>query len=110
MKFKIKKEELLKGLRRIQGVVGRTNTMPILSNMLITTDKDGLEMTATDLEIGLKGRYQAEVETPGSIVVPAKKLYEVARELPADEVRISVTDDHRLTVTSGSAKFRLLGL
>ena len=71
MKFKIKKEELLKGLRRIQGVVGRTNTMPILSNMLITADKDGLEMTATDLEIGLKGRYQAEVETPGSIVVPA---------------------------------------
>ena len=55
MKFKIKKEEILKGLQRIQGVVEKKNTMPILSNLLLIADDRGVEIIATDLEIGLRG-------------------------------------------------------
>ena len=67
MKLKIKKEEILKGLQRIQGVVEKKNTMPILSNMLLIADSGGVEIIATDLEIGLRGRYTAVVEKPGAV-------------------------------------------
>ena len=77
MKLTIKKEEILKGLQRIQGVVEKKNTMPILSNMLLTADDKGVEIVATDLEIGLRGRYAAEVEKPGAVTVSAKKMYEI---------------------------------
>ena len=86
MKLIIKKEEILKGLQRIQGVVEKKNTMPILSNMLLSADGNGVEIIATDLEIGLRGRYAADVEKPGAVTVSAKKMYEIVRELPAEDI------------------------
>ncbi len=110
MKLKIKKEEILKGLQRIQGVVEKKNTMPILSNMLLTADDGGLEIIATDLEIGLRGRYTADVEKPGSVTVSAKKMYEIVRELPADDVQIKVEEGNWVKIISGPSQFKLVGL
>jgi DNA polymerase-3 subunit beta len=110
MKLKIKKEEILKGLQRIQGVVEKKNTMPILSNMLLTAERDNVEIVATDLEIGLRGRYAAEVEKPGAVTVSAKKMYEIVRELPAEEVQIKVEDSNWVKITSGQSQFKLVGL
>ncbi len=110
MKLKIRKEEILKGLQRIQGVVEKKNTMPILSNMLLTAEGSSIEIIATDLEIGLRGRYAAEVEKPGSVTVSAKKMYEIVRELPADEVQISVEDANWVRIVSGQSQFKLVGL
>jgi DNA polymerase-3 subunit beta len=110
MKLKIKKEEILKGLQRIQGVVEKKNTMPILSNMLLTADNSGVEIVATDLEIGLRGRYTAEVEKPGSVTVSAKKMYEIVRELPADDIQIKVEDGNWVKIISGQSQFKLVAL
>jgi DNA polymerase III subunit beta len=110
MKLKIKKEEFLKGLQRIQGVVEKKNTMPILSNMLLTAEGDSIEIIATDLEIGLRGRYSAEVEKPGSVAVSAKKMYEIVRELPAEDVSIKVEDNNWVKIISGRSQFKLVGL
>ncbi len=110
MKLKIKKEEILKGLQRIQGVVDKKNTMPILSNMLLTADGDGVEVVATDLEIGLRGRYAAEVEKPGSVTVSAKKMYEIVRELPAEDIQIKVEDGNWVKIVSGRSQFKLVAL
>ncbi len=110
MKLKIKKEEILKGLQRIQGVVEKKNTMPILSNMLLTADANGVEIVATDLEIGLRGRYAAEVDKPGAVTVSAKKMYEIVRELPAEDVQIKVEDNHWVKILSGHSQFKLVGL
>ncbi len=110
MKLKIKKEEILKGLQRIQGVVEKKNTMPILSNMLLTAEGDSIEIIATDLEIGLRGRYAADVEKPGSVTVSAKKMYEIVRELPADEVQIKVEEGNWVKIISGRSQFKLVGL
>jgi DNA polymerase-3 subunit beta len=110
MKLKIKKEEILKGLQRIQGVVEKKNTMPILSNMLLTADDNGIEIVATDLEIGLRGRYTAEVEKPGSVTVSAKKMYEIVRELPADDIQIKVEDGSWVKIQSGHSQFKLVAL
>ena len=110
MKLKIKKEEILKGLQRIQGVVEKKNTMPILSNMLLTAEGAGVEIIATDLEIGLRGRYAAEVEKPGSVTVSAKKMFEIVRELPAEDIQIKVEDSNWVKVLSGQSQFKLVGL
>ncbi|OGW34072.1 MAG: DNA polymerase III subunit beta [Nitrospirae bacterium GWD2_57_9] len=110
MKLKIKKEEILKGLQRIQGVVEKKNTMPILSNMLLTADSNGVEIVATDLEIGLRGRYSAEVEKPGSITISAKKMYEIVRELPAEDIEIKVEDGNWAKIVSGQSHFKLVAL
>jgi DNA polymerase III subunit beta len=110
MKLKIKKEEILKGLQRIQGVVEKKNTMPILSNMLLTAEGGSVEIIATDLEIGLRGRYAAEVEKPGSVTVSAKKMYEIVRELPTEEVQIKVEDGNWVKIISGQSQFKLVGL
>jgi DNA polymerase-3 subunit beta len=110
MKLKIRKEEILKGLQRIQGVVEKKNTMPILSNMLLIAEGSGVEIVATDLEIGLRGRYAAEVSKPGAITVSAKKMYEIVRELPAEEIQISVEDSNWVKIKSGHSQFKLVGL
>jgi DNA polymerase-3 subunit beta len=110
MKLKIKKEEILRGLQRIQGVVEKKNTMPILSNMLLTADGKGVEIIATDLEIGLRGHYAAEVEKPGSVTVSAKKMYEIVRELSAEDIQIKVEDGNWVKVVSGHSQFKLVAL
>ncbi len=110
MKLKIKKEEILKGLQRIQGVVDKKNTMPILSNMLLTAEGSSIEIVATDLEIGLRGRYAADVEKPGSVTVSAKKMFEIVRELPAEDIQIKVEDSNWIKILSGQSQFKLVGL
>ena len=110
MKLKIKKDEILKGLQRIQGVVDKKNTMPILSNMLMVADSKGVEIVATDLEIGLRGRYAAEVEAPGAVTVSAKKMYEIVRELSQDDIQIRVEDGNWVKIISGRSQFKLVGL
>ena len=110
MKLTIKKEEILKGLQRIQGVVEKKNTMPILSNMLLIADNSGVEIIATDLEIGLRGRYAAAVEKPGAVTVSAKKMYEIVRELPAEDIQIKVEDNNWVKIQTGHSQFKLVGL
>jgi len=110
MKLTIKKEEILKGLQRIQGVVDKKNTMPILANMLLAADKGGVEIIATDLEIGLRGKYSAEVAEPGAVAVSAKKMYEIVRELPEEEVHIRADENNWVRIASGHSQFKLVGL
>ena len=81
MKLRISRDELLTGLQRVQGVVEKRNTMPILSNILLEAKADGVDILATDLEIGMRGLYKAAVEEPGSVTLSARKLYEILKEL-----------------------------
>ena len=110
MKLTIKKDEIQKGLQRIQGVVDKKNTMPILSNLLLTADDNGIEIVATDLEIGLRGRYAAVVQKPGAVAVSAKKMYEIVRELPEEDIQIRVDEGSWVKIASGHAHFKLVGL
>jgi len=110
MKLTMKKEELLKGLQRIQGVVEKKNTMPILSNMLLVADDRGVEIIATDLEIGLRGRYTAAIDKTGAVTVSAKKMYEIVRELPAEDIQIKVEENNWVRIQTGHSQFKLVGL
>ena len=81
MKVRIAREDLLTALQRVQGVVEKRNTMPILANILLEAKSDGLDILATDLEIGMRGLYKAAVDDPGSVTFSARKLFEILKEV-----------------------------
>jgi DNA polymerase-3 subunit beta len=110
MKFTIEKSSLVTGLQRIQGIVQARTTMPILSNVRLETVKGGIQLFATDLEIGLRDLLPAEIEADGTITVSAKKLFEISRELKQDAIRIASEDGAGILIRSGKSNFRLRGL
>ena len=110
MEFLIDKEEFARGLFRSQSVVEKKGTMPILLNVLIETKENGISITATDLEIGIKGFYPANVKQPGSITLAAKKLYEVVKELPEKEVFFRLKENQWVEISSGKSIFKIMGI
>lgn len=114
MKLQIAKTELQKGLGRIQAIVEKRNSMPILANVLLEGEKgDGAEGTlrlaATDLEVGLRGQHVARVEKAGGLTVAAKKLFEIVRELPDDEIALEATANSYLDIRCARSHFTLAG-
>ncbi len=110
MKFRINNESLLQGLGRIQAIVERRGTLPILSNVLIKAHSDGLTLAATDLEVGVVSTHPAEIEQAGSVTLAAKKLFEIVRELDESEVHVALENGARVSIECGSARFSLLSI
>jgi len=110
MKLRIAREELLTALQRVQGVVEKRNTMPILSNILLEAKPDGVDILATDLEIGMRGLYKATVQEPGSITLSARKLYEILKELRDGEIELSTSENNWATIQAGKSQFKVVGL
>ncbi len=112
MKIRMSAEDLQKALYRAQGIVDRKATMPVLANVLLhaVNGEDGrLVLLATDLEIGLRDEHEAKVEEAGRVTVPAKHLLDIVRSLPQGEVTLRRLSNDRVEITSGKAKFRLVG-
>ena len=113
MKFVCKQEELWMAVQTVQNVVATKNTLPILANVLLETVDNQVKFVANDLEVGLRCSMNAEILKKGSTTVPAKKLSEIVRELPAGkDVEINVNDSHQMDISyeGGKGKIRLLGL
>lgn len=113
MKLSIPKTELQRGLARIQAIVEKRNSMPILSNVLLEASKSAaggrLQLTATDLEVGIRGSHDAEVVAPGSLTASAKKLHEIVRELPDEPVHLESTANSYLEIRCARSRFVLAG-
>jgi DNA polymerase-3 subunit beta len=109
MKLTIERTELLKALGHVQSVVERRNTIPILSNVLLSARPGTLSFAATDLDMEMVDEASAHVESPGQITAPAHTLYEIVRKFPEGaEVALSLAgDDPRLQVQAGRSRFHL---
>jgi len=110
MKLVVQREVLLEGLQRVQSIVVPKSTIPILANVLFKAEGDSLWLTTTDLEVSVRARVDAKVKSPGSITVPARRAYNLFRELSADNVDIEVDDDDRMSITAGPSDVKLVGL
>ena len=110
MHFSIEKEVFLKGLSRVQGIVEKRNTIPILSNVLVEADQDGILLTATDLEVGMRARYPAKTNKAGKITVSAKKIFEIIKELPEKEISFKAKDNCWIEISCGKSVFNIVGL
>ena len=109
MQLTIERAALLKALGHVQSVVERRNTIPILSNVLLSAGRDKLSFAATDLDMEMVDEAEAVVNQEGQITAPAHTLYEIVRKLPdGAEVSLSYSsDDPRLTVSAGRSRFNL---
>lgn len=110
MKFELARETLLKPLQQVIGAVERRQTMPALGNVLLSAGDQGLQVTATDLEVELRATIDLAVEQPGETTVSARKLLDICRNLPQEaSLRIEL-DGERMQVRSGRSRFTLATL
>jgi DNA polymerase III subunit beta len=106
MKVKVDRNELLRKLSDIQNIVEKRNTMPILNNFLLWADNSGSTITATDLETALKGPIELTVLEEGKMCIPAKKLFEIVREMDG-EIVLESADNQWIKIKCGKSHFRL---
>lgn len=111
MEATISKAVLLKALQRVAGVAKGKAVMPVCSHVLLTAKEDSLSITATDLEIGIRVTCLegVQVETPGQVAVPAVKFLDLVKQLPGDDVGLSLLENFRFEVVSGESISRLGG-
>jgi DNA polymerase-3 subunit beta len=110
MEVSLRREDLVRGLHIVQGVVERRNTLPILANVLLEPAESGIALTATDMEVGLRGVVPAQVKKKGAVTLNARKLYEIAREVSGDEVVLKSTQPGWVDVLAGRSKFKIVSL
>lgn len=110
MKFSLPKEAFLEELQLLQGIVEKRNTMPILANVLMNVSASEIELTGTDLEVGLRTHVEAAIEEPGGITVNGKKIFEIVKSLPEGQtVRVERSDDV-IEIKSGDSEFKVMCL
>ncbi|MAK60071.1 MAG: DNA polymerase III subunit beta [Ponticaulis sp.] len=109
MKLTIDRSDLLRALSHVQSVVEKRNTIPILSNVLLSAGPGALTLTATDLDIEAVDAADASVDQEGGLTAPAQTLFDVIRKLPesADVQLEFLPDNQRLSIQSGRSRFAL---
>jgi DNA polymerase-3 subunit beta len=110
MEFKIAADEMRKALYRAQGIVERKTTMPILANVLINAGKNGVTVTAFDLDIGVVSEHPAEVMKPGAVTVSAKYVFDIAQNAPEPSLTLKRLPNNYVEITSGPASFKIVGM
>ncbi len=109
IKLTIERSVLLKSLSRLGSIVEKRNTIPILSNIKLDAGEGTLQITATDMDLVASEEVAAQVETQGTLTVPAQTLHDIVRKLP-DGSQIAFDTDTQaaqLIVRAGTAEFKL---
>lgn len=110
MDFNIKRDTFLSAIQKTLGIVEKKTTMPILSNLLLRAIKNEIVVVATDMEIGLTATYEADIIEEGEITLPAKKLYEMVREIQGENIHVSRTEKDVVILKCNKANYRILGM
>lgn len=109
MKFQANRDVFSEAVSFAVKLLPQRTTLPILSGILIKADEDGLTLSSFDYEVSAQTQISADVEEPGTVLVSGRLLSDIASKLPNAPVRFA-SEDSRITVSSGSAKFTLLSM
>ena len=110
MKFIINKFQIVNVLAKVQGLTGRRSNLAITENILIRSGNDGIYLTATDLETGFEGFYPASVEKEGAVAISSKKLYEILREFPLEEILINEVENRWIEIGTDKVQYHIVGM
>jgi len=110
MEFTVSKSDLVRELSLSQGVVEKKTTIPILSNVLLEAVGDRVQLTATDLELGIRCSCAARIKKEGAGTVPARKLLDFVRLLPEGDVNMKFLENHWASITCGRSRTRIAGM
>jgi DNA polymerase-3 subunit beta len=110
MKFTIQKVDIVDVLSKVQGLAGRKSNLASTANVLIRAGESEISIAATDLETGFEGFYPAKVESEGSLAINARKFFEIVRDFPSAEVRISEIDNHWIEIGNKNVEYHIVGM
>jgi len=110
MEFSVKKFDLQRELELTQGVVERKTTIPILSNLLCEAKGNRVTITATDLELSIRTSCEAKVKKDGAATIPAKKLFELVRLLPEEEIRFKLLENNWVQIVCDRKAYKMVGM
>ena len=106
----MQKDTLTKYLVLVQSIVEKKKTLPILANVLLRAENNLIYLIATDLEISIEIQIEAEIKEEGTITLPAKKFYEITKEMPEQNISIKTEHNNWISIESGKSKFNLAGI
>jgi DNA polymerase-3 subunit beta len=109
MKFVVTKTELFQCLQRIIGVIPVKTTIPVLTNILFELDGQRLRLTGTDLEVSIVTFINVRGEQDGSIAIPAKRLFDIIRELPDLPITIDTEKNNRIVLATEKGSYKIAG-
>lgn len=110
MKLTVRKEDIIAGLQKVQSAVALRTTLPVLGNVLVRAEEDGLHLAASDLAMTVTAKVPATVSKTGATTLPAKKLFSIVRELAGEEIELESNEREVTKVKSASAVFHLNGI
>ncbi len=111
MEFTIKRNALLGELNLVQGVIEKKSTIPILSNILLEAAGNRVDITATDLDVSICCGCEAEVHSPGTMTVSARRLFDIVRLLPEEaEISFDLLENDWVELKSGRSEYKVVGL
>ena len=110
MKATINKNDILPVLSKTQGLAGRKTSLAITTSLLIQTEESGISIAATDLETGFEGFYPAKIDAQGVIAINARKIYEIVRDFPSDDIYISEIENHWIEIGNQTVEYHIVGL
>ncbi len=110
MNIAIKRSDFLDVLSKIQGLTGRKSSLAITSSLLMKTSDTGVVLAATDLETGYEGHFTAKVRSEGMVVINAKKLFEIVRDFPSEEIRINELENHWIEIGNEKVLYHIVGM
>jgi len=111
MQLTVSKKDFLRALVRTHSVADRKSSMPILSNVLLSTDgPKTLRLAATDLYQAVSATCPVTVTRGGTIAVSARTLFDIVKNLPEGEVQLTVNDNHSAELRAGKVRYKLPGM
>lgn len=110
MKAVISKIDLVNLIGKIQSIVAAKPAIPILANVLIEASDDQLIVSATDLTVSMRCYVEAKVIEEGAIALPARRFFQLVRELTAPQVKISAQTNEIAEITTGTSVFKINGM
>ena len=109
MKFTVKGDKLSECLANLNSIVPSRSTLPLLGSIFFELKGDELVLMASDLEIFIRTKLKVNGKTDGQAAIPAKKLFDVSRTLPADELSMDINEKNRLTIKTKKGKYTMSG-
>ncbi len=110
MKFKVERDSLIAAIQTVQNIITSKSALPILSNILIETQQDGIRLTATDLDIGITCVIPVDIQEQGAITIPAKRFSDIVKEFPVDIVSVTTKKNNLVVIDSELCQFKIMGL
>ena len=111
MEITVRREDLVRDLQVIQGIVDRRGAIAILSNALLVASNDSLALSATDLDVSVKASCPARVKKGGATTLPARKLHDIVKALPSgSDILLRDDEEGFVTVQSERTNYKVAAL